>query len=167
MQAAAPQAQTLAEVVVPEEGSTISMSHDALKEALVRRATQATPRPGKLVHASIVASHKSFAPNLRTSDSKLRVLTPDASEFTPVAKSLPDIVDAVCAWKKYALDKLQEILVRYNDRDMMRAIQVSTYNTARMVFGMYGMMCQVNSVVMNHMVTSDVLFVYAAKGERR
>ena len=111
---------------MPEEGSTISMSHDALKQALVQRANQLAPRSGKLVHAGLVTKHRPFAPNLKTSDLKLRVLTPDTSEFTPVAKTLPDIVDAVRAWKKYALEKLQEILVRYNDQDTMRAMQVSS-----------------------------------------
>ena len=165
-QAAVPQAHTLVEVKTQEEGTTTSMSHEVLREALNQRASQEAPRSGKFVHASIVAGYRAFVPNLVMPDTTLRVLTPDASEFTPVAKTIPTIVAALNEWRTYAFDKMMDILVRYNDQDTMHAIQLSTYNTTRMVIGMYGMMCQVNNVGMSHMVTSDTLLVYAAKAER-
>ena len=63
-QAAVLQAQTLAEEAAPEDKNTISVSHDVLREALIKSVTQATPRLGKLVHAGIVASYKPFCSEL-------------------------------------------------------------------------------------------------------
>ena len=83
--------------------------------------------------------HKPHALNLRMADNnKIRVLTPDASEFTQVAKTIPAIIEAVKAWREYVLEKLITILLRYSDYETIKAIQVSIYNTARMIFGMHG-----------------------------
>ena len=62
--------------------------------------------------------------------------------------------------------KLTSLLIRYGDYETISAIQASIYNTRRMVFGMYGTMCQAHGVGMRHMITSDVLLVFADKGEK-
>ena len=78
---------------------TTSLSHTRLCELLEARNDGQKRRTGIFVHAFVLANFRE--PNISDmymEDGRMRVLTPDCSEFGRFAKAIPDIIMAIAAW---------------------------------------------------------------------